>query len=62
MGRPPLMMIRSHIAFPPETLRRLDAIVGPKGRAAFVRKAVEQMLDAVETARKLEAEKAKRAK
>ena len=56
------MMIRSHIAFPPETLRRLDAIVGPKGRAAFVRKAVEQMLDAVETARKLEAEKAKRAK
>jgi len=62
MGRPPLMFIRSHIGFPPETLRRLDAIVGPKGRAAFVRKAVEQMLDAVETARKLEAEKAKRAK
>lgn len=62
MGRPPLMMIRTHISFPPETLVRMDKIVGEKGRAAFVRKAVEQMLDAVELSRKLEAEQAKRTK
>lgn len=62
MGRPPLMMLRTHISFPPETLTRIDRIVGEKGRAAFVRKAVDQMLDAVELARTLEAEQAKRAK
>lgn len=62
MGRPPLMMLRTHISFPPETLARIDRIVGQKGRAAFVRKAVDQMLDAVELARKLEAEQVKRGK
>ena len=62
MGRPPLMMLRTHISFEPETLRRIDAIVGQKGRAAFVRKAVNQMLDAVELSRKLEAEQKKRAR
>lgn len=60
MGRPPLMMLRTHISFPPETMRRLDRIVGPKGRAAFIRKAVEQALDIVEHAQKLEAEQKKR--
>ncbi len=62
MGRPPLMMIRSHIAFPPETLRRMDAIVGPKGRAEFVRQAVARALDAYEAAEKIKADAAKRAK
>ena len=62
MGRPPLMMLRTHISFPPETLKRLDALVGPKGRAEFVRKAVEQMLAAVEHSRELEAKEAKRRK
>lgn len=60
MGRPPLMMLRTHISFPPETLKRLDALVGPKGRAEFVRKAVNHMLDAVEASRQLEAKEAKR--
>jgi metal-responsive CopG/Arc/MetJ family transcriptional regulator len=60
MGRPPLMMLRTHISFPPETLKRLDKLVGPKGRAEFVRQAVHQMLDTVELARKLEAEQRKR--
>lgn len=60
MGRPPLKMLRTHIAFSPETLRRLDRIVGPKGRAAFVRAAVDQALDTIELARKLEAEKGKK--
>lgn len=58
MGRPPLKLLRTHIAFDPETLRRLDRIVGPKGRAAFIRKAVDQALDTIELAQKLKAEKA----
>jgi metal-responsive CopG/Arc/MetJ family transcriptional regulator len=60
MGRPPLMMLRTHISFPPETLNRIDKIVGEKGRAAFIRKAVDQLLDSVELTKKLEAEQAKR--
>lgn len=62
MGRPPLMMLRTHISFPPETLNRIDKIVGQKGRAAFIRKAVDQLLDSVELTKKLEAEQAKRSK
>lgn len=62
MGRPPLKMLRTHIAFSPETLTRLDRIVGPKGRAAFIRKAVDQALDTIELAQKLEAEHKKRGK
>lgn len=56
MGRPPLNLTRTHISFEKETLRRLDALVGEKGRAAFIRQAVDQMLDAVELSRRLEAE------
>lgn len=62
MGRPPLMMLRTHISFPPETLDRIDKIVGEKGRAQFIRQAVHQLLDSVELAKKLEAERAKRSK
>lgn len=62
MGRPPLMMLRTHISFPPETLDRIDKIVGPKGRAPFIRKAVDQLLDSVEMTEKLKAEQAKRSK
>lgn len=60
MGRPPLNMIRTHISFDPETLARLDALVGEKGRAKFIRAATDQMLDAVEMSRKLEADQKRR--
>ncbi|MFM2006609.1 MAG: hypothetical protein RLZZ09_2264 [Pseudomonadota bacterium] len=60
MGRPPLMMIRTHISFPPETLDRLDRIVGPKGRAEFVRQAVARALDAYESAEKIKTDLHKR--
>lgn len=60
MGRPPLMMIRTHISFDPETLDRLDRIVGPKGRAEFVRQAVNRALDAYESAEKIKADAEKR--
>jgi len=60
MGRPTLNYQRTHISFSPEALARLDALVGEKGRAPFVRKAVDQMLDAVELANKLATEQAKR--
>lgn len=55
MGRPPLDYIRTHISFDREVLRRLDKIVGEKGRAAFIRKATNQMLDAVEEAQRIAA-------
>lgn len=55
MGRPRLDYIRTHISFEAETLARLDAIVGEKGRAAFIRKATNQMLDAVEEAQRIAA-------
>ncbi len=60
MGRPPLMMLRTHISFPPETLDRIDKRVGPKGRAELVRKAVNQLLDALDVADALAAAERKR--
>lgn len=61
MGRPALNLTRTHIGFSPETLARIDALVGEKGRAAFIRKAVDQMVDAVELSRQLEAKAQRRA-
>lgn len=62
MGRPPLYMIRIHTSLSAEALNRMDKIVGQKGRAAFIRKAVDQLLDAVEHTKELEAKKSKGAK
>ncbi|WP_375599373.1 hypothetical protein [Devosia sp. Naph2] len=59
MGRPPLYMIRIHTSLSAEALNRMDKIVGEKGRAAFIRKAVDQLLDAVEHTKELEAKKSK---
>lgn len=53
MGRPHLDYVRTHISIPREMLERLDRIVGPKGRAAFIRTALGQMLDAAEEVEKL---------
>ena len=50
MGRDRLDHHRFHVGLERSALARLDALVGPKGRAEFVRKAVDQMLDQVETA------------
>lgn len=54
MGRPALYLIRTHVSLSAEALNRIDALVGEKGRSAFVREAVDKLLDAVEFARKLE--------
>lgn len=61
MGRPPLYMIRIHTSVSAEALNRMDKIVGEKGRAAFIRKAIDQMLDTVEAAEEMKAKKSKRA-
>ncbi len=61
MGRPALNLTRTHISFEKETLRRLDALVGEKGRAAFIRKATDQMLNAVEEAQRIAAKGGKKA-
>lgn len=47
MGRPPLDLIRIHVSLSAETLARMDAITGEKGRSAFVRRAVDHLLDAI---------------
>lgn len=62
MGRPFLDMIRTHISFDRQSLARLDALVGEKGRAAFVRRALDQALDTAEMAQQLAADQAKRPK
>ncbi|MDV3253362.1 hypothetical protein DevBK_18655 [Devosia sp. BK] len=59
MGRPPLYMIRIHTSVSAEALNRMDKIVGEKGRAAFIRKAIDQMLDTVEAAEEMKAKKSK---
>jgi len=60
MGRPPLMMKRTHISFTKESLIRLDALVGEKGRSKFVRAAVDQALDAAALIHELKARAGKR--
>jgi metal-responsive CopG/Arc/MetJ family transcriptional regulator len=60
MGRPALNYIRTHISIDKKALQRLDAIVGEKGRAAFIRKALDQALDTVEEAQRIAAKSGKR--
>jgi Arc/MetJ-type ribon-helix-helix transcriptional regulator len=48
MGRPPLNVVATNVRLAPETLEQIDKIVGPGKRAAFIRKAVERMLEAAE--------------
>ncbi|NBB64666.1 hypothetical protein GVN18_36025 [Pseudomonas sp. ODNR1LW] len=55
MGRPPLNLTRTHISFEKESLRRLDALVGEKGRAAFIRQALDHALDTAEMAQRMAA-------
>jgi len=49
MGRPPLNMQVTNVRFPAETLRRIDALVGEKQRASFIREAVARELERAET-------------
>ena len=45
MGRPPLNMKPTPVRIAPETLERIDALVGTYGRAKFIREAVERELE-----------------
>lgn len=53
MGRTRLDYIRTHVSIEAEALARLDRIVGEKGRAAFIRMALDQALDTAEAAQRL---------
>lgn len=55
MGRTYLDHHRMHFGIERSSLARLDALVGEKGRAAFIRQAVDQMLDQVEAAQQIAA-------
>lgn len=57
MGRPPLNMQRTYVNLSPETLVRIDSIVGEKQRARFIREAVDQALKMAELMKKIEADK-----
>jgi metal-responsive CopG/Arc/MetJ family transcriptional regulator len=53
MGRPPLNMQATNIRFPKELLDRIDALVGDKHRAKFIREAVEARVRYAEELREL---------
>jgi metal-responsive CopG/Arc/MetJ family transcriptional regulator len=59
MGRPPLFLLRVHTSLSSETLRRMDKIVGEKGRSAFIRKAVDRYLDTIEEGEQMKAKRSK---
>jgi hypothetical protein len=44
MGRPPLNLDKTVIRFSAETRKRIEALVGKRGMAAFTRDAVEREL------------------
>jgi hypothetical protein len=48
MGRPNLFLLRIHVAFSNEDLKRLAQRTSKKGRSAFIREAVAEKLDALE--------------
>lgn len=52
MGRPPLNMTSTHVRFPKDVMDRIDALVGDKHRAKFIREAVEHALELAELGRK----------
>lgn len=53
MGRPPLNHQATTIRFPKELLDRIDALVGTKQRAIFIREAVEARVKYAEDLKKL---------
>ena len=57
MGRPPLNMQATNIRFPKELLDRIDALVGDKHRAKFIREAVEARVIYREELAKLDGKK-----
>ncbi len=55
MGRTRMDYIRTHFSIDRKALERLDKLVGDKGRAAFVRMALDQALDTAEAAQRIAA-------
>ncbi|RWA73838.1 MAG: hypothetical protein E5X49_05170 [Mesorhizobium sp.] len=45
MGRPPLHMSSMNLRLPEDLKRRIDALVGEKHRAQFIREAIERALE-----------------
>ncbi|MBN8808257.1 MAG: hypothetical protein J0I47_08470 [Sphingomonas sp.] len=51
MGRPPLKVKKTVIRLPDGLAERIDKIVGPRRRAEFIRKVVEQEVERLEKQR-----------
>lgn len=45
MGRPPIRVKATLVRLSPDVLARIDALVGPNKRAAFLREAAERELE-----------------
>lgn len=57
MGRPALKLMRIHVMLDPEVIEKIDALVGNKGRAKFVRQAVDRLLESADLIKKIETNK-----
>lgn len=44
MGRPPLNVKSTNVRISEEAMRRIEALVGARGMAAFIREAIEEKL------------------
>lgn len=58
MGRPKLDHQPTTVRFPAELLKRIDALVGEKQRAIFIREAVEARVNYAEQLKKMTEPKA----
>lgn len=58
MGRPPLGVKSTQVRLPEGLGERIDALVGRKRRAAFIREVVEREVERLEKHRGAKAEKA----
>ncbi len=50
MGRPPLGMVSTNVGLPPGVAERIQALVGQKRMAGFIRDAVVRALEEAESA------------
>lgn len=51
MGRPPLHLKQTNIRVSEEAQKRIEALVGSRGMAAFIRAAIDEKLDREEAAK-----------
>ena len=51
MGRPPLGLVKTTVALPADVVERIEALVGKRGVAGFIREAAVATLERLERER-----------